>query len=178
MDSFDPALVDALRRDGYSYTEIGQRLGKTKDATRGAHVRWLAGRAAAAQPDADTAVPDAGAGDAGPDGGRRPTVPAEGLAGPNLSAIYDAADRLSQAYYAQPTPKGRAAASASPVKSEIDIARANIAKVTRAEIRLKHSILAEGEINQVLAERLRAFDRALQDGVIQSLAMTVTDATD
>ena len=68
---------------------------------------------------------------------------------------------------------------ASPVKSEIDMARAAIAKVTRAEVRLKHSLLADAEINAVLAERLRGFDIALQGGVIPSLALTlVTDATD
>lgn len=51
------------------------------------------------------------------------------------------------------------------------MARAAIAKITRAEIRLKHSLLAEQEINEVLAQRLRDFDRALQDGVILSLAL-------
>ena len=55
------------------------------------------------------------------------------------------------------------------------MARAAIAKVTRAEVRLKHSLLADAEINAVLAERLRAFDIALQSGVIPALALTLTD---
>lgn len=59
------------------------------------------------------------------------------------------------------------------------MARAAIAKVTRTEIRLKHSVLADAEINEVLAQRLRDFDRALQNGVIPTIALTtVTDATD
>lgn len=51
------------------------------------------------------------------------------------------------------------------------MARAAIAKVTRAEIRLKHSILADQEVNEVLAERLKDFDKSLQSGVIPSIAL-------
>lgn len=53
------------------------------------------------------------------------------------------------------------------------MARAAIAKVTRAEIRLKHSILADQEVNEVLAQRLRDFDLAIQSGSIPSIAMRV-----
>jgi hypothetical protein len=56
-------------------------------------------------------------------------------------------------------------------KTEIEMARLAIAKVTRAEIRLKHSLLADLELNEVLVERLRDFDIQLQAGVIPALAM-------
>lgn len=53
------------------------------------------------------------------------------------------------------------------------MARAAIAKVTRAEIRLKHSILADQEVNEVLAQRLRDFDIAIQSGAIPSIALRI-----
>lgn len=53
------------------------------------------------------------------------------------------------------------------------MARAAIAKVTRTEIRLKHSVLADQEINEVLAQRLRDFDLAIQSGVIPTIALGV-----
>lgn len=56
-------------------------------------------------------------------------------------------------------------------KSEIEMARAAIAKVTRAEIRLKHSLQADAELNEVLSQRLMDFDLALQAGTIPSLAL-------
>ena len=56
-------------------------------------------------------------------------------------------------------------------KSEIEMARLAIAKVTRAEIRLKHSLLADQELNEVLDQRLIDFDLALQAGTIPSLAL-------
>lgn len=59
------------------------------------------------------------------------------------------------------------------------MARAAIAKVTRAEVRLKHSLLADEEINELMAVRLREFDKAVQHGTIPALALRlVTDATD
>lgn len=51
------------------------------------------------------------------------------------------------------------------------MARSAIARVTRAEVRLRHSILADREINELLAKRLRDFDIALQDGILPSLAL-------
>lgn len=51
------------------------------------------------------------------------------------------------------------------------MARAAIAKVTRAEIRLKHSLRADAELNEVLDERLASFDLALQQGTIPALAL-------
>jgi hypothetical protein len=57
------------------------------------------------------------------------------------------------------------------LRSEIELARVHIATVTRAEIRLRHRILADQEINTVLAQRLVDFDGALQRGVIPTIAL-------
>lgn len=56
-------------------------------------------------------------------------------------------------------------------RTDIEMARLAIAKVTRAEIRLKHSLMADAELNAVLARRLMDFDVALQSGMIPSLAL-------
>lgn len=71
-----------------------------------------------------------------------------------------------------PRARARAGASSSRfVKTEIELSRAAIAKATRAEIRLKYSLLADEELNEVLAQRLADFDRSIQDGIIPSLSM-------
>jgi hypothetical protein len=56
-------------------------------------------------------------------------------------------------------------------KTEIEMARLAIAKVTRAEIRLRYSLMADAEVNEILPERLAAFDNALQSGEIPALAL-------
>ena len=63
-------------------------------------------------------------------------------------------------------------------KTEIEMARLAIAKVTRAEIRLKHSLMADAELNEVLPERLASFDLALQQGTIPELALKLVTGTD
>lgn len=47
--------------------------------------------------------------------------------------------------------------------------RARILKVSRSLIRLKHSLRADEELNDVLPDRLMEFDKALQDGQLLSL---------
>lgn len=61
-------------------------------------------------------------------------------------------------------------------KTEIDLARAAIAKATRAEVRLKYSLLADEEINRLLAKRIREFDAAIQSGYIPTLALRMVEA--
>ena len=56
-------------------------------------------------------------------------------------------------------------------KTDIEMARLAIAKVTRAEIRLKYSLLADRELNEVLSKRLGDFDIALQAGAIPAYAL-------
>lgn len=58
---------------------------------------------------------------------------------------------------------------------DIDLARLAIAKVTRAEIRLKHSLLADQEIKEVLRERLLKFDSDLQNGRVSELHLVLLD---
>ena len=67
-----------------------------------------------------------------------------------------------------------------PSHSDIEMARLAIAKVTRAEVRLKHSLLADAELNEVLPQRLRDFDIQLQAGTIPAYAMKLVsgDAAD
>lgn len=56
-------------------------------------------------------------------------------------------------------------------KTEIEMARVAIAKVTRAEVRLRKSLEADAEINELLDARLAAFDMALQQGLIPAYAL-------
>ena len=54
-------------------------------------------------------------------------------------------------------------------KSDVELERARIVKITRALIRLKHSLNADVEINSVLTDRLLEFDKGLQDGELKQL---------
>lgn len=56
-------------------------------------------------------------------------------------------------------------------RSDIEMARLAITKVTRVEVRLKYAIMADRELNEVLPKRLAEFDAALQDGRIRSLTL-------
>lgn len=60
-------------------------------------------------------------------------------------------------------------------KSEIEMERQRISKVTRSLIRLKHSIQADEEINNLLPDTLQEFDKALQSGELKQLRPTVED---
>lgn len=62
--------------------------------------------------------------------------------------------------------------------SDIEMARRHLAKVTRAEVRLRYSLMADTEINRVLDERLTYFDRMLQDGIVPELEMVLLGAGD
>jgi hypothetical protein len=65
-------------------------------------------------------------------------------------------------------------------KSDIEMERHKMMKITRALIRLKHSLAADEELNQVLPDRLIEFDKALQDGDLLTLPLqeAITDVTD
>lgn len=63
-------------------------------------------------------------------------------------------------------------------KDEIEMARQAIAKVTRAEIRLKYSLMADLEVNEILPARLLAFDQAVQNGELPSLALRLVSGED
>lgn len=63
-------------------------------------------------------------------------------------------------------------------KSNIEMERARIVKVSRALIRLKHSIAADEELNDVLPDRLEEFDLALQKGDLKQLDVDLDNYTD
>lgn len=56
-------------------------------------------------------------------------------------------------------------------KSRIEMERLKIAKATRALIRLKHSLRADEELNEVLPEKINLFDMAVQQGEIKELSI-------
>ena len=60
-------------------------------------------------------------------------------------------------------------------KNEIEMERQRIAKITRSLIRLKHSLLADQELNNILPDTLIEFDRGLQSGELLQLRPTVND---
>ena len=56
-------------------------------------------------------------------------------------------------------------------KSPIEMERLKIAKVYRSLIRLKHSVAADEELNDVLPDKINAFDLAVQNGEIKQLSI-------
>lgn len=60
-------------------------------------------------------------------------------------------------------------------KSEIEMERARLMKITRSLIRLKHSLNADEEINSILPDSLVEFDAGLQSGELKQLRPTVDD---
>lgn len=52
-------------------------------------------------------------------------------------------------------------------KSKAELERAKIAKLTRTLIRLKHSLSADEELNQVLPDALDEFDQGVLEGEIK-----------
>ncbi len=54
-------------------------------------------------------------------------------------------------------------------KTDIEMERQRVQKIARAAIRLKHSLEADVEINNVLPDTLAEFDAALQSGELKRL---------
>jgi hypothetical protein len=65
-------------------------------------------------------------------------------------------------------------------KSEIEMERHRAAKITRAIIRLKHSLAADEELNETLPDLLLQFDKAVQSGELLTLPLgeAIKDVTD
>lgn len=53
-------------------------------------------------------------------------------------------------------------------REEVDQARANTLKIIRAAVRLKHSINADNELNEILPEAELRFNAAVQRGKLPS----------
>lgn len=49
-------------------------------------------------------------------------------------------------------------------KSEVEMKRAGVAKTARTLVRLKHSLAADQELNDLLPETLEEFDKAVGRG--------------
>lgn len=56
-------------------------------------------------------------------------------------------------------------------KSDIEMERARTIKITRALVRLKHSLAADTEINDILPTTLIEFDKAIQAGELLQLEL-------
>lgn len=52
-------------------------------------------------------------------------------------------------------------------RTAVEMERHRIAKVTRAMLRLKYSLMADEAINEMLPETLSLFDKAVQSGELQ-----------
>lgn len=51
-------------------------------------------------------------------------------------------------------------------KEPAELAKAQMVKAIRSAVRLKHSLAADAELNEVLPEAEAAFDEAVQAGVL------------
>lgn len=60
-------------------------------------------------------------------------------------------------------------------KSNAELERAKIAKLTRTLIRLKHSLSADEELNQVLPDALDEFDQGVLEGEIKRVKAELGD---
>lgn len=63
-------------------------------------------------------------------------------------------------------------------KSPAEMERAKISKVARTLIRLKHSLRADLEINDVLPDAVEEFDRGILGGKIKRLRIDLGDVLD
>lgn len=61
-------------------------------------------------------------------------------------------------------------------KDDIELRRAALLKAARSAIRLKHSIAADEELNDVLPELERRFNSLVQVGEAPSVAALLSDA--
>ena len=60
-------------------------------------------------------------------------------------------------------------------KDDIELRRAALLKVARSAIRVKHAVAADAELNEVLPKLQRAFDQAVQNGRLLSVADLLRD---
>lgn len=60
-------------------------------------------------------------------------------------------------------------------KSPAEMERARVTKTARTLIRLKHSLAADEELNDVLPDTLAEFDKALANGTLKELRASLDD---
>lgn len=63
-------------------------------------------------------------------------------------------------------------------KSPIEMERHRVAKVTRALLRLKYSLMADEAINETLPDTLEEFDAAIQQGELKGLEADLDEITE
>lgn len=63
-------------------------------------------------------------------------------------------------------------------KSKAEMERARISKVARTLIRLKHSLKADEELNEVLPDTLEEFDQGVLGGEVKRLKADLTQVLD
>ena len=63
-------------------------------------------------------------------------------------------------------------------KSDVELRRAAIIKSLRSLIRLKHSLAADRELNEVLPEKLAEFDNAHLEGRVLALKADISELFD
>jgi hypothetical protein len=61
-------------------------------------------------------------------------------------------------------------------KSDIEMNRLEVIKVNRTLIRLKHSLAADREINEVIPDRLQKFDSALNSGELLQIEEVTSES--
>ena len=60
-------------------------------------------------------------------------------------------------------------------KSPVEMERARITKITRTLVRLKHSLNADDEINDLLPDKLSEFEKGIHNGELKYLGLTSLD---
>lgn len=60
-------------------------------------------------------------------------------------------------------------------KTDAELRRSHVAKVTRTLIRLRHSLKADEDINRVLPDTLEEFDARLSDGELSDVVANLDD---
>ena len=63
-------------------------------------------------------------------------------------------------------------------KTDIEMARFALAKATKNEIRFRHQLNADIEINDVLPRRLADFDKTVQQGTLPSMYLQIVASTE
>jgi hypothetical protein len=63
-------------------------------------------------------------------------------------------------------------------KSQAELERFKITKTIRTLVRLKHSLAADEEINELLPDTLEEFDKALQAGKLMQIEAGIDEVLD
>ncbi len=62
-----------------------------------------------------------------------------------------------------------------PQKDDIEVRKTALLKAARSLVRLRHSLAADAELNEVLPRVAREFDRSVQDGTLPQVAQLLAE---